>query len=388
MDKKKTNIEWRILKKAASNQLDKQEQVLFEEWLNANQRNQIYFNKAKQFYQDIDKRESSKDYRDAFKQFERQISTKRSIVKSAMQIAASIVIILGVSWLAYFLVNIETYQKISEADLIKANSSKVELLLSSGETIVLDHEEEKTIQINGGDIKSKLGEIEYLDVDVMEQQKVVYNTLLVPRGANYKLVLSDSTVVWLNAESSIKYPIKFLGDKRQVAITGEAYFDVTPDKSRPFIVETLSTNVEVLGTEFNVNAYDTDGKVYTTLVEGSVAVDNQFGKSLVIVPNEQAVTGRFTDIMVKEANLKQVLGWRNGLFVFEDKTLDDILTELSRWYDFKVFFEEEELKAYEFTGELDQYKDVNQLLLKFEKTRAVEFMVKENVLLVKKPDNK
>lgn len=386
MDKKKTHIEWRTLRKAASNQLDEQEQVLFDEWLNANKRNQIYFNKAKRYYQETDNNDF--DYRDAFAQFEKEIGTQRFTWKPVLRIAASVAIILGVSWFTYFVVNIETYKTLSEAKPIKPDSGQVELLLSNGKTVVLDYKEEKTIAVAGGDVKSKLGALDYLEVKANSEETAVYNTIVVPRGSNFKLTLSDSTVVWLNAESSIQFPVKFSGYERKVAITGEAYFDVAHNKQKPFVVDVEGTQVKVLGTEFNINSYKKGDGVYTTLVEGKVAVNNQFGNSVVIAPNQQAISSRSTEVEVVEAKLDEVLGWKRGKFVFEDRALEDILDELSRWYNFKVFYEAEELKTFEFTGDLDQYKDVNQLLLLFEKTKAVKFMVKENVLLVKKPENR
>jgi ferric-dicitrate binding protein FerR (iron transport regulator) len=383
MNKKNTHIDWRIFRKAASHQLTSDEQLLLDEWLAVHTDNQKYFEKAVRYYQNQDE-EKEWDYKPAFNDFVKSTQKKKRNYFRFAQIAASVIILLACGWLFQVVINTEDYQALSEAQPIQAKEGEVELVLSTGKKVLLKKDGDHQIKEKQGKIQKKGGAVDYLAFEKKKQKYLQYNTINVPRGTDFKLVLSDSTVVWLNAESTITYPIQFADNIREVSITGEAYFDVTPNKEKPFVVEANGTKVKVLGTEFNVNAYRKDEGIFTTLIEGSVAVGNEFGKSVVIKPNEQAITGSSADVVVKEVDVNPILGWRNGLFDFEDEPLGNILEELARWYDFKIFYEDEDLRNYEFTGGINKYEDVNQLLKLFELTQSVKFYVKKDVLLVKK----
>ncbi|MDE5421098.1 FecR domain-containing protein [Ancylomarina sp. DW003] len=385
MDKKKIHIDWQLFRKAVAGQLHSEEKIKLDAWLQADAKNQKYFQKAQAYFQIKTSDEFSKiDYRPAFDQFIAQTTKKDRSYLRMFQVAASIILLLASGWLAYVVITAEDYQRLSDAKPIHVKEGQVELVLSTGKRVLLDKKGESNIKEREGEIQKKDGLVNYLAFEGKKQKYTQYNTINVPRGSDFKLVLSDSTVVWLNAESSITYPIQFAGNIRKVNITGEAYFDVTPDKSTPFVVESGNTQIEVLGTEFNINAYKGDAGIFTTLIEGSVAIDNGFGKQAVIKPNEQAITNSSAHLEVRKVDVNRVLDWRNGMFDFEDETLEDILEELARWYDFKIFYESEELKSYEFTGGIDRYKDMNQLLQLFEMTKSVNFYLKEDVLLVKK----
>lgn len=385
MDKKKIHIDWQLFRKAVSGQLHSEEKIKLDAWLQADAKNQKYFQRAQAYFQIKTSDEFSEiDYRPAFDQFIAQTTKKDRSYLRMFQVAASIILLLASGWLAYVIVTAEDYQRLSDAKPIHAKEGQVELVLSTGKRVLLDKKGESNIKERDGEIQKKDGLVNYLTYEDKKQKYTQYNTINVPRGSDFKLVLSDSTIVWLNAESSITYPIQFAGNIRKVNITGEAYFDVTPNKGKPFVVESGSTQIEVLGTEFNINAYKGDAGIFTTLIEGSVAVDNGFGKQAVIKPNEQAITNSSAHLEVRKVDVNRVLDWRNGMFDFEDEALEDILEELVRWYDFKIFYESEDLKSYEFTGGIDRYKDMNQLLQLFEMTKSVNFYLKGDVLLVKK----
>lgn len=385
MNKKKIHIDWRLFRKAVAGQLHSEEKTKLDTWLNSNTENKKYFQKAQAYFQLKSSDEFSEiDYRPAFDQFIEQTTKKDRSYLRMFQVAASIILLLASGWLAYVVVTAEDYQRLSDAKPIQVKEGQIELVLSSGERVLLDKKGESNIKEGEGEIQKKDGLVNYLAFEAKKQKYTQYNTINVPRGSDFKLVLSDSTIVWLNAESSITYPIQFAGNIRKVSITGEAYFDVTPNKSKPFVVYSGNTKVKVLGTEFNINAYKGDAGIFTTLIEGSVAVDNGFGKQAVIKPNEQAITNSSAHLEVRKVDVTIELDWRNGMFDFEDEKLEDILEELARWYDFKIFYESEDLKSYKFTGGIDRYKDMNQLLQLFEMTQSVNFYLKGDVLLVKK----
>lgn len=385
MKKKNTHIDWRIFRKAATSQLDQKEQEAFDSWVDEDFSRRNYFNKARKYYQS-EKADLEYDYQPAFNAFISQTRSKKRNYLRFAQIAASVVILLTCGWLAYVVVNTDEYQALSDAKPIRSKEGDVELVLSSGKKVLLKKEGEHQIKEKEGAIQKRDGMVDYLAYKDQKSKIVQYNTVNVPRGTNFKLVLSDSTIVTLNAESSITYPLQFADNIREVSITGEAYFQVSKNKSKAFVVEANGTKVKVLGTEFNLDAYKKEEGVYTTLVEGSVAVSNEFGKSVIIKPNEQAETSSNANILVKEVDVNRIIAWRKGVLDFEDEALEDIVEDLARWYDFKVFYESEELKHYEFTGAITQYDDVNELLKLFEMTKSVQFYIKGDVLLVKGVD--
>jgi ferric-dicitrate binding protein FerR (iron transport regulator) len=385
MKKRNTHIDWRIFRKATTSQLNQKEQEIFDLWLEEDSNRRNYFNKARRYYQS-EHADSGYDYQPAFSEFISRTKIKKRNYLRFTQIAASIIIVLACSWLAYVVVNTKDYQPLSDAKPIQAKEGDVELVLSSGKKVLLKKEGEHEIKEKEGAIQKRNGVVDYLAYKNQKSKYTQYNTVNVPRGTNFKLVLSDSTVVTLNAESSITYPLQFADNIREVRITGEAYFQVKKNKSKAFVVESNGTKVKVLGTEFNVDAYKTNEGVFTTLVEGSVAVSNEFGKSVIIKPNEQATTSNNANIQVREVDVNRIIAWRKGMLDFEDEPLGDIMEGLARWYDFKVFYELEELKHYEFTGAISQYEDVNELLRLFEMTKSVQFYIKGDVLLVKKAE--
>lgn len=379
-------MEWRIFRRAVSDELTEKDQKSLDDWLSADMSNRNYFKKAIGFYSRTNENKEI-DYRPAFAQFMRETKNKSTNYLRIFQVAASIILLLASGWLGYVVLTTEQYQSLNEAQLITAKEGQVELVLSSGKSVLLAKQGEESIKEKLGEIKKKNGVVNYLSFHKTKQKILQYNTVKVPRGSDFKLVLSDSTVVWLNAESSITYPVRFAEEIRNVSITGEAYFDVAHDKTKPFVVDAGGTKIKVLGTEFNVNAYRNEDGIFTTLIEGSVAVANGFGATATIKPNEQARTNS-TTISVKEVDVSKIIDWRKGLFDFEDEPLVDILDELARWYDFKIFFETEELKNYQFTGSIERYEDMNQLLKLFEMTKSVQFFLKDDALLVRKAPSK
>ncbi|HTI93176.1 MAG TPA: FecR domain-containing protein [Puia sp.] len=167
---------------------------------------------------------------------------------------------------------------------------------------------------------------------------VTYNTLTVPRGRQFQLVLPDSTRVWLNAASSIRYPTTFSGSYRDVVLTGEAYFEVTRNSAQPFRVSIDSQRIEVLGTSFNISGYKEDGPIHTTLIQGSVQVNAPDHVPQKILPGDQAIAGTDGKWTVKKVNTANVIAWKEGWFRFEGNTVPVIMRQLSRWYDVDVIY--------------------------------------------------
>lgn len=220
-----------------------------------------------------------------------------------------------------------------------------------------------------------------------ELETIACNVLNVPRGGEFHIVLEDSTEVWLNADSSLEYPESFSRAERRVKVSGEAYFKVHAEKDRPFYVSTAGQVVKVFGTEFGVNSYPEDTNVYTTLVSGKVGIfpEDLQSSMLFLSPNHQAVFSKAEDnIHVEPVNSKVVTSWKDGMFVFEDQTLKQIMIQLSRWYDFEYEFEDEDAEMIQFKGRIHRYGKFADLLEILEKAGGIRFSSKDNKILISK----
>lgn len=214
------------------------------------------------------------------------------------------------------------------------------LTLSDGSTISLDSVNNGSLAQQGQStiIKLEDGQLAYKeDGHKATLKEVQYNTVSTPRGGQYQLVLADGSKVWLNAASSIRFPAAFIGKERDVEITGEVYFEVAHNASKPFIVKANGVDIKVLGTSFNVNAYEDESTIKTTLLEGSVEVSMGRGNSF-LKPGDQAVVSDKSDkiLVNKNANIEEVVAWKNGLFYFDEDNVETVMKKIARWYDVDV----------------------------------------------------
>lgn len=213
--------------------------------------------------------------------------------------------------------------------------------------------------------------------------KVEYNTLTIPPGAEYNLLLSDGTKVYLNSASDLHYPVAFSGDVREVQLNGEAYFEVAKDASRPFIVRTNDISIQVLGTSFNVKAYPQQEVVATTLETGSVRVVCGETECL-MEPGTQFVFHKASkESEYNKVDTEMYTSWKDGYYYFEKMKLEEIMNTLALWYNLNVFYHDPEAKHYEFVGKLKRYDDVTYLLKKFEETKNVTFNISGNNVIIK-----
>lgn len=266
-----------------------------------------------------------------------------------------------------------------EAQLAKAKSAitpgrnTATLTLSDGSVLDLEQLDNGTIAHNGGAAVEKAAEgaIIYQPTGI-ESTAVSYNTISVPAGGSYKVVLPDGTSVWLNALSSLTYPTAFNGASREVTLTGEAYFEVAKNPAKPFIAKVDAMKVTVLGTHFNINAYD--NKHYrTTLLEGSVRLSNAARQTL-LVPGQQGVVTADQRIELAKVNVNKIVAWKNGYFMFQDDTIQDIMGQISRWYNVDVQYTGT-MSSKTFGGIYSRNKDINELLKGLELTGLVRFKI-------------
>lgn len=306
---------------------------------------------------------------------------KRNIFKYA----AAILIFVSVGY--FFLTKNSTTEDntpIIVNNNIEIGTDKATLTLNDGSTVTL----EKGKNYIANNITSNGEEIIY-KTPTSSKQEIAYNYLTIPRGGQYHVKLSDGTEVWLNSESQLKYPTSFIdGEERKIElIYGEAYFIVSPStehKGSNFSVKSGIQEIEVLGTQFNIKAYNDENLIYTTLVEGKVSVDNT--NSLEILrPNQQYVLNiASNEIQINTIDVSSEIAWVHGDFIFNKKPLKDIMKVLSRWYDVEVKFENKALEDTKFYGELSRHQNIEDILTLIKTTNTINtFEINNNKILIK-----
>lgn len=255
------------------------------------------------------------------------------------------------------------------------------LILSSGKRVVLTNLANGAIVKEAGVniTKTAAGQLIYTQTDNADQAANTFNTIETPKGGQYQVVLPDGSRLWLNAASSLKYPTSFTTLKtREVELTGEAYFEVAKDKSKPFIVKTAQQQVEVLGTHFNINAYADEPNVKTTLLEGSVHVSallavgtGQKRVDGMLKPGQQSVLSR-SGIAVNDVETDEAVAWKNGQFMFTSEPISAIMRKVARWYNVDIAYQGD-IADKKFTGAVSRYSNVSELLQTLELTNRIHF---------------
>lgn len=272
-------------------------------------------------------------------------------------------------------------QKSPKADVITPGKQAATLTLPDGQIIAMDD------LINGEHVKGKNFEVSMengqIRYGVLHGQPIgMTTTLRTPRGGEYQLNLPDGTKVWLNASSSITYPINFANDRREVQIEGEAYFHVKKDLKRPFTVQAEKTSITVLGTQFNVSAYPEQKHIKTTLVEGSVQL--QRGNLVCkLHPGEEAnsTKGDLEQIKIHTVDVEEAIAWKNGYFYFHNENVKEAMEKIARWYNVEVVFQGNVSKK-GLDGTISRLENLNQLLQALEMTGTAHFTLQERRIIV------
>lgn len=248
-------------------------------------------------------------------------------------------------------------------------------ILKAGSDEVYLNENDTSFQLGGNVVDLRGGQL-----NIGNKNSEQY-TLTTPIGIQFKVVLADGTIVWLNTASSLSYPSVFTGTNREVAVNGEAYFEVAKDKNHPFVVNVGEQTIKVLGTSFNVQAYTNEPELVTTLFTGSLRVATSKG-SLLLKPGQQSEWNKEGDIRLnKKADLEQVIAWKSGYFRYHKADLKTIMRQLSRWYDLEVIYEPG-LKPQYFGGLIDRNNDISKVLQMLEATNDVHFKLEGNKVIV------
>lgn len=302
------------------------------------------------------------------------------ITKRWVGVAAVFILVAGISFLWLTKKNSKVEQPVISSPVqIAPGKQGAILTLSDNTTIVLDSAGNGIIaKQNGSDVVLKDGQLIYRP---KHSAGIAYNTMSTPKGRQFRLVLPDGTKAWLNAASSLRYPTAFTGKERKVDVTGEVYFEVTKNEQMPFKVKVNeSIEVVVLGTHFNINSYSNETSINTTLLEGSVQIING-GEKTIIKPGQQAQINNSQKIkVVADVNLKKVMAWKDGVFDFDNASLQEVMRQLERWYDIEVVYEKG-VPDIEFVGTIGRDLALEDVL-KGLKLSEVNFRVEGRKLVV------
>lgn len=301
---------------------------------------------------------------------------KRKFVRSLGwgAVAASVLLIIGIS---FFIREEQEFAPVV-IQTVSPGSYKAILLTDSGEKIELSDSGQVIL---GQGIMALDNQLNYVDTE--KELVSEYHTLKIPRGGEYRLKLSDGTIVFLNSESELRYPINFGTMLREVELKGEAFFEVAEDQQRPFVVKAEQVHVKVLGTSFNVNTYDKD-YIETVLVNGSVGIQvDGNDQEWRVKPNELARFDRKNKtIEVTEVDVLPYVTWKEGHFLFKNQSLEQIMDIMARWYDIKVEFQDESIRDLHFTGDIRRHADFSVILKALTSSVNVDYKLKGHELIL------
>lgn len=384
--------QWELLLDVLSN-VRKEDDQEFQQWLNLDPSNRLYFDELKEIHTlgvDLGV-EQRINIAQMWEQINVRIdSEEKKRIKwyrlTAVKVAASIILpilLLGGGYLVGRLSTKDQRQFATVfANSIEPGTQKAHLILADGTKVDLS-QDAQIKEADGTIISNSDKALAYNEADAKGKPRI--NTLVVPIGGEYKLILADGTKVWLNSGTTLKYPTAF-DKERRIELTGEAYFEVKKDPTRPFRVTARGLTVTALGTAFNVNAYVSSKPINTTLVEGSVSLVSAKGGMVILKPNDNGVFDEQANKYRVEHDvpLDLYVAWKDGYFKFKEQTLEDITERLSRWYSCQFIFQDESLRNLKFTGIVEKNRPMVYVLSKISSIKELDYEVKGDVVVLKR----
>ena len=388
MKNKILSIDFEIIWKSIHSHLDHEEQLLLDKWLDEDQKHRSYYQKAQKHLSETEIHPVKADLNKLWQDITIEEGVNHSDKKKKrllLSVAASIAILIASYVLYPSLTSDSDIQTASRHLTYPApGQHKAILHLENGKQLVLGENADHTDQAVQDVMEIHNKSLRYKNRETSSSaQPMVMHVLEVPRGGEFMLTLTDGTKIWLNAQSTLKYPVTFDQDKRVVELTGEAYFEVFHDESRPFEVISGDQTLRVLGTSFNINYYPEENEIISTLVEGKISINTSGGPQAILSPGDQAIYKPEQQSLEKQqVNTQYFIAWKNGLFYFQDKSLDHIMKVLSRWYEIEVFYDNPKKQNIRFTGALKRYESFKEVIDLIELTDDVKFTIKENVIII------
>lgn len=305
---------------------------------------------------------------------------RRKRLTRVYRVAVSVVIIFGVAIAFLLREEATTVVPVVKVEEITPGRSMAKLTVASGDVYHLDSLHQVDLITSLAENNGK--EVVFIDRQLEEgEREIKYNKVEIPRGGEYQIVLGDGTRVYLNAQTELRFPESFASsEQRLVYLSGEAYFEVTKNPSKPFVVQCKDYAVKVLGTSFNVNSYEGDETSKTTLASGKVEIDMD-GKQTILNPGQQAII-KNGEVNVKEVDVEVYTTWMFDNFRFQSESIQEIMTKLSRWYAIDVFYMNESVRNYHFTGYLPRYAKIADVLELLSLTTNIKFDVEGKTVIV------
>lgn len=318
-----------------------------------------------------------------------QLTSRRSPWRMAAA-AAGIIMVLGVGYFIFSGRNNKAHtasnKQLPATDVMAPQTSRAMITLADGSKVYLDsiNSGQLALENNTKLVKLATGEIVYQSENGKAIQEIRYNTLVNPKGSQVATItLSDGSRAWLNAGSSLTYPVAFVDKERKVIVSGEVYFEVasavSEGKKRPFLVQANDITTEVLGTHFNVNSYNDEPDVKVTLLEGSVRIGKK-KESKLLKPGEQAQVASAIKI-VNDVDLDEVMAWKNGRFQFAGNSVEEVMRQLGRWYDVEIIYEGKPAEQH-FRGGIPRDVEVSKVFKMLETTGVIHFRIEGKRIIV------
>lgn len=379
----------RILVKSFEEELTREEQEILDQWLDEKEQHRELY---RHYHSDaflVQKLKAGseinwpQDYKDFIQKHIARHSKR--YLRQWLRYAAIFILPLSLAIGWWLLPSLQTEDKPAIASAVTEKSKPI-LTLAGGQKISLNNNVD-VAETDGTRVAGENGQLVYKKSSgdsIVHSESPIYNRLEIPRGAEYFLTLTDGTKIWLNSETVIRYPVNFTGEKREVYLEGEAFFKVAKNTERPFIVHTTCTQIEVLGTEFNVRNYNNEFQIATTLVNGSVRLTSQIENNRVILkPGEQGNIDKLTGTLnVEKVDPYLYTAWKDARFVFRNTRMEELLNTLARWYDLQIFYQNNAVKDICFTGDMTRMEDFRQILNIIENNERVGFTVRNRTITV------
>lgn len=384
-------IDWEIIYRKVNGSISKQDELKLENWLQDSEAHHDYYRKVLQFYNKNEAElEEVPNHVDQFMS-KLQIRKRKLFIERVQSYAAVIMIPLLVAAGVFLKSTIEQDEYLAELNKSQINISTIKnqavLITSNGESHELKADKFSEINDQFGVVIRQENEsrLKYDKAASVTKEQLAFNTLKTAKGGEYQVELSDGTIVHLNCDSELKYPVAFGDEERRVQLKGEAYFDVRKT-GKPFVVEVDDMAVKVLGTKFNIMAYQDEEIIQTTLVSGKVRVlvnTDGANESLDLRPGEQSGWNRNNGSLgSKKIDVNLYTSWVDGYFRFEDQKLEDLMRTISRWYDVKIFYQQAGLKNKRLTGKLYRFDDFSTITKMIEKISGVKIEHSEQTILI------
>ena len=371
-------------------EISERERHELEEWCRQKKENRQFFERVCRERLFAEERPVYNKINDkkALRVFERKVGQAPRRIGTWWKYVAILIFVISIAgvWMWGYDEGEEPLVVASSVGEIHPGSSQAVLILDDGQKVVLkDREEGEILAGKGVKATREKDMLVYMPMDAKRENPVRFNELEIPRGGEYKVILADGTVVYLNSATRLKYPVVFNGKERKVYLSGEAYFEVMKDSERPFLVEVGGIEVKVYGTSFNISSRP-NGDVRTILVHGKVSV-RVVGSTEenMIKPGQMAEYNRKDqNVDEKEVDVALYTDWKDGIFRFENQRLEDILTTLSNWYDVDIFYQTPSVKDLHFSGYMERYKEIDTILKAITLSTDVQFTIRGRTIVVSK----